>query len=59
VLITFAAPLQQPTEWQHTGNQIDTTMIFVQFTLHRINFQDLGVHQLKGLPGEWKLFSAN
>jgi class 3 adenylate cyclase len=24
-----------------------------------INFQDLGVHQLKGVPGEWKLFSAS
>jgi class 3 adenylate cyclase len=24
-----------------------------------INFQDLGVHQLKGLPGEWKFFSAS
>jgi class 3 adenylate cyclase len=24
-----------------------------------INFQDLDVHQLKGLPGEWKLFSAS
>jgi len=24
-----------------------------------INFQDLGIHQLKGLPGEWKLFSAS
>ena len=23
-----------------------------------INFQDLGVHQLKGIPGEWRLFSA-
>ncbi len=23
-----------------------------------INFQDHGVHQLKGLPGEWRLFSA-
>jgi class 3 adenylate cyclase len=23
-----------------------------------INFQDCGVHQLKGLPGEWRLFSA-
>ena len=23
-----------------------------------LNFQDLGVHQLKGVPGEWKLFSA-
>jgi len=24
-----------------------------------INFQDLGLHQLKGVPGEWKLFSAS
>jgi class 3 adenylate cyclase len=24
-----------------------------------INFQDLGAHQLKGLPGEWKLFLAS
>jgi class 3 adenylate cyclase len=23
-----------------------------------INFQDCGVHQLKGVPGEWRLFSA-
>jgi class 3 adenylate cyclase len=23
-----------------------------------INFQDHGVHQLKGIPGEWRLFSA-
>ena len=23
-----------------------------------INFQDEGVHQLKGIPGEWRLFSA-
>src|SRR5437762_4441762 len=23
-----------------------------------INFQDYGVHQLKGIPGEWRLFSA-
>jgi class 3 adenylate cyclase len=23
-----------------------------------INFQDCGVHQLKGLPGEWRLFWA-
>jgi class 3 adenylate cyclase len=23
-----------------------------------INFQDLGVHELKGVPGEWRLFSA-
>jgi hypothetical protein len=35
VLIAFGAPLPQPTEWQHTGNQIDATMIFVQFTLHK------------------------
>jgi pimeloyl-ACP methyl ester carboxylesterase len=24
-----------------------------------INFQDCGVHQLKGVPGEWRLFSAH
>ena len=24
----------------------------------RINFRDRGVHQLKGIPGEWRLFSA-
>ena len=24
-----------------------------------INFQDLGPHELKGLPGEWRLFSAS
>jgi len=24
----------------------------------RINFQDCGVHQLKGIPGEWRLFST-
>jgi len=24
-----------------------------------INFQDRGVHQLKGIPGEWRLFSAD
>ena len=24
-----------------------------------INFQDLGVHELKGVPGAWKLFSAS
>jgi hypothetical protein len=35
VLIAFDAPLPQPTEWQHTGNQINSTMIFVQFTLHK------------------------
>jgi class 3 adenylate cyclase len=23
-----------------------------------INFQDLGLHELKGVPGEWQLFSA-
>jgi len=23
-----------------------------------INFQDCGIHQLKGIPGEWRLFSA-
>jgi class 3 adenylate cyclase len=23
-----------------------------------INFQDLGIHQLKGIPDEWRLFSA-
>ena len=23
-----------------------------------INFQDHGIHQLKGIPGEWRLFSA-
>jgi len=23
-----------------------------------INFQDHGVHRLKGIPGEWRLFSA-
>jgi class 3 adenylate cyclase len=23
-----------------------------------INFQDHGVHQLKGIPDEWRLFSA-
>jgi len=25
----------------------------------RINFQDLGSHELKGIPGEWRLFSAS
>ena len=24
-----------------------------------INFQDLGVHELKGVPGAWKLFLAS
>jgi class 3 adenylate cyclase len=24
-----------------------------------INFQDLGVRELKGVPGDWKLFSAS
>jgi class 3 adenylate cyclase len=24
-----------------------------------INFQDLGLHELKGVPGEWRLFSAS
>jgi class 3 adenylate cyclase len=24
----------------------------------RINFHDLGTHELKGVPGEWQLFSA-
>jgi len=23
-----------------------------------LNFQDHGVHQLKGVPGEWRLFAA-
>ena len=23
-----------------------------------INFADLGAHQLKGVPGDWRLFSA-
>ena len=23
-----------------------------------IDFQDLGLHELKGVPGEWQLFSA-
>jgi hypothetical protein len=35
VLIAFGAPLPQPAGWQHTGNQIDSTMIFVQVTLHK------------------------
>jgi hypothetical protein len=24
-----------------------------------INFEDLGLHELKGVPGAWKLFSAS
>jgi len=24
-----------------------------------IDFRDLGLHELKGIPGEWRLFSAS
>jgi len=44
VLIAFGAPLPQPTEWQHTGNQIDAAfivarldIIFVQNGFHNIS----------------------
>jgi hypothetical protein len=27
-------------------------------SLSGIDFQDVGLHELKGIPGEWSLFSA-
>jgi class 3 adenylate cyclase len=52
----------------HTGARImakaEPGCVFVSGTVKDlvsgsgINFQDQGVHQLKGIPGEWRLFSA-
>jgi len=52
----------------HTGARIMTKAepggVFVSGTVKDlvsgsgINFQDQGVHPLKGIPGEWRLFSA-
>ena len=52
----------------HTGARImakgEPGSVFVSRTVKDlvsgsgINFQDHGVHQLKGIPGEWRLFSA-
>jgi class 3 adenylate cyclase len=53
----------------HTGARImakaEPGSVFVSRTVKDlvsgsgINFQDHGVHQLKGIPGEWRLFSAH
>ena len=52
----------------HTGTRIMTKAepggVLVSGTVKNlvsgsgINFQDHGVHQLKGIPDEWRLFSA-
>jgi len=52
----------------HTGARImakaEPGSVFVSRTVKDlvsgsgINFQDHGVHQLKGIPGEWRLFSG-